>query len=289
MKHPIVMTLLVRDEADIVGTNIEYHLSRGVSHIFATDNLSVDGTTDMLLEYQRQGVLTYSREEAHTHDQSAWVTRMAVSAAQRFPSSIIFHVDADEFWWPLNRSLPEALNDAFTHFDGVCAVQRANYVGPNLNVAAASFLERCRYRQKRSVNVLGSPLPGKVCHPASPSVWVDHGNHKAVLRDRESVTRPIDSVEVLHFPNRSLDQFVEKTMRGASAVRNNPGLPQGACRTWLEMDSALQSGEFMQAFPEQFVTGRDIVERMLRGELAPCQKLGEYIHRWCGVSSARAV
>ncbi len=281
MTRPIVMTLLVRNEADIVGTNIEYHLTRGVTHILAVDNLSVDGTSEILLEYQRMGVLTYERENANTHDQSAWVTRMAMLAFDRYPSSIVFHVDADEFWWPLEGSLIGRLNSAFANFNGVGTVKRSNYLGPNLNVSAVSFLERCVYRQKHSVNALGSPLPGKVCHRASAKVTVGHGNHHARLPDNVAPDRAIDGIEVLHFPNRSFDQFVEKTTRGASALRNNPNVSEGVGQTWLTMDTALRSGRFMRDFPEQFITEQDIVERLLVGEIVPCQKLRDYVYQYC--------
>jgi hypothetical protein len=41
----IVMTLLVRDEADIVDEHISFHLAAGVDFIVASDNGSSDGTT----------------------------------------------------------------------------------------------------------------------------------------------------------------------------------------------------------------------------------------------------
>ena len=51
----LVLTLLVRDEADIVESCIRYHLERGVDLVLATDHRSVDGTTDILRGYERDG------------------------------------------------------------------------------------------------------------------------------------------------------------------------------------------------------------------------------------------
>ena len=44
----LVQTLLVRDEVDIVDTQIAYHLNAGVDFVIATDHESRDGTTDIL-------------------------------------------------------------------------------------------------------------------------------------------------------------------------------------------------------------------------------------------------
>ena len=56
----LVMTLLARDEADIVDAQIAFHLHAGVDFVVATDNRSEDGTTEILERYERAGVSTCS-------------------------------------------------------------------------------------------------------------------------------------------------------------------------------------------------------------------------------------
>jgi hypothetical protein len=47
----LFMTLLVRDEEEIVAANLLYHLSRGVDHLIVANNRSVDGTREILQEF----------------------------------------------------------------------------------------------------------------------------------------------------------------------------------------------------------------------------------------------
>ena len=47
----LVMTLLVKNEDDIIEENIKFHLASGVDFIIATNNNSTDHTRDILLKY----------------------------------------------------------------------------------------------------------------------------------------------------------------------------------------------------------------------------------------------
>src|SRR5690242_4824967 len=102
----LVMTLLVRDEEDIVAANLDYHLNRGVDFILVTDNRSVDTTPDILHRYAAD-VVRIINEPDDDYQQWRWVTRMARLAATEYGADWVFHCDADEFWWPESGSLKE--------------------------------------------------------------------------------------------------------------------------------------------------------------------------------------
>ena len=54
----LVMTLLARDEADVIESWLSFHLNAGADFVVATDNRSEDGTTEILERYAREGTST---------------------------------------------------------------------------------------------------------------------------------------------------------------------------------------------------------------------------------------
>ena len=106
----LVMTLLARDEIDVVDSWLSFHLNAGVDVVIATDNRSQDGTTEVLEQYARSGEDHLKREPGEDLRQDEWVTRMARLAATQFGADWVINSDADEFWWPRGASLPEVLD-----------------------------------------------------------------------------------------------------------------------------------------------------------------------------------
>ena len=66
------MTLLVRDEADVVDSHLAFHLNAGVDYVVATDHRSQDGTTEILDRYARDGRLHLIREEDVEYREVEW-------------------------------------------------------------------------------------------------------------------------------------------------------------------------------------------------------------------------
>jgi hypothetical protein len=211
----LVMTLLVRDEADIVGWNLAYHLARGVDEIIVTDHRSTDGTRERLdalaAADPRVHVLHEDREPC---DQSAYVTRMARMALARCNGDWVINNDADEFLWP---AADPDLRTALARVPRTCSrleLRRLNFVARPDD--GRPFFERMTMRQAEPIDELGRPLRPKVAHRAGARVIVERGSH-AVRRapwPPRTCRRPL--IAVLHFPRRTLDQYRHRVTIGGA-------------------------------------------------------------------------
>ncbi|HSI98232.1 MAG TPA: glycosyltransferase family 2 protein, partial [Gaiellaceae bacterium] len=72
----LVMTLIARNEADIIDAQLAFHLNAGVDFVVATDHGSTDGTTEVFERHAGEGHLHLIREEGDYHE-AEWRTRMA--------------------------------------------------------------------------------------------------------------------------------------------------------------------------------------------------------------------
>lgn len=234
----LVMTLKVRDEADILDDNLRYHRALGVDFFVVTDNGSVDGTSEILDRYVQAGLAHVIRIETSNlrDNEENWTTRMARLAATEFEADWVFHDDADELWWPVEGTLKEAF-EAIPERYGSVVAPRAEFVarpdGPG------SWAERMIYRE-----ALGSLQP-KAAHRGDPDAVVISQTHEVVsagpVRDLWHAMRPpgrmvhrstratkeeheesdrpeirliwapSHPLRIFHFPLRSFDQFRKRT------------------------------------------------------------------------------
>src|SRR6187200_2666653 len=220
----LVMTLLVRDEVDIVDAQIAFHLAAGVDLVIATDNRSEDGTTEVLERYAREGRLHLIREPGDDLRQSEWVTRMARLAATDFGADWVINSDADEFWWPRGASLREVLESVPPHYGVVRAAWRNFVPRPE---GEPFFAERMTARLcTPSFHPHPLSTHSKSAHRARSDVRIGRGNHEALAADLVAL-RGWYPIEILHFPVRSLEQCRRKYVTQFVALERNAekGIP----------------------------------------------------------------
>jgi glycosyltransferase involved in cell wall biosynthesis len=244
----LVMTLLVRDEEDILRENLDFHLAQGVDEVIVTDNGSEDGTLEIVRSYEADGVAKLLLEPTDDYSQGRWVTRMARLAATDGADWVINN-DADEFWWPRAgslRSIFERLGDEV----GLVVARRENFVPRPED--GRPFWERMTLRERESLNPLGKPLPPKVAHRAHREITVVQGNHR--VEGPELGGRVDDgSIEILHFPMRTYAQFENKIVKGGRAYARNRELPQRTGRTWRRLYETWEQGRLRDHYDENVV------------------------------------
>lgn len=203
---------MVKDEADIIRTTLE-HMATQVDAIIIADNMSTDGTFDILVDVAdtNETPILVLNDDVVAYDQSAKMTRLADIARRQFEAEWIVPFDADELW---SRRDGRRIADGFD-WPG------QSVVGADLFDHVATGFDDSR--DPNPVSRLGwrrpkpAPLPKVACR-ADPKLTIGMGNHE-VSYDRKGHPARIDSVELVvhHYPNRSAEQLIRKVRNGAAA------------------------------------------------------------------------
>ncbi len=240
----VTMTLLVRNEDDVLEDNIWFHRFQGVDSFIVMDNLSADRTADIVRNIAREIEVEYLYQDADDYSQSDWVTAMARKACLDHHADWVINNDADEFWVTESGTL-KAFVVATSPELSVLRARRHNAVlshdkdGPLL---AAAHPKSSEFFERDSVNSLGRPLPRKCIHRASPSVIVGQGNH-AVTGLAGGTAEIGDAIRILHYPYRSLTHYKRKIRVGGAAYHRNSKLPLSVGATWREHYRKIDTGE----------------------------------------------
>jgi Glycosyl transferase family 2 len=262
----LVLTVLARDEADVIDAQVAFHLNAGVDFVIATDNGSRDGTTEILESYEREGVLRLIREPTEGLRQSEWVSRMARLAATELSADWVINTDADEFWWPRGSSLKDVLAAVPDRYGVVHAFWRSFVPRPD---DGAFFADRMTVRlsQHAPINDPTSfyrPVT-KVAHRADPEVVVGRGNH-GIVGSRLVPLETWHPIEVLHFPLRSRAQWARKIELQGDAFTKH--IERAGTGYHLTAYDALQGGRIEQQHGALVVDDDAVARGLADGALA---------------------
>lgn len=192
---------LVKNEAEIIDTTVRHMLTQ-VDHVFAWDNLSEDGSGEIM---RAAGAVVLPDPE-FGHYQGDKMTRLARQmAADGFDWVIPF--DADEIWYAENG---RPIRDWLPTLDrGIQTVQAEIY---NHVATAEDIISDMRGMGWRTVH----PLPmGKVAVRAREDIVIGEGNHDAWS---SATGLRAGGLKIRHFPIRTVEQFIRKARNGAAVL-----------------------------------------------------------------------
>ena len=260
----LVMTLLARDEIDVVDSWLAFHLNAGADLVIATDNRSQDGTTEVLEEYARSGHVRLIHEPGEDLRQDEWVTRMARLAATEYDADWVINSDADEFWCPRGASLAEVLRAVPPRYGTVGAFLRVFCPRPG----EGQFAERMTVRFSALAPIndpasLYKPIR-KIVHRGHPEIRVTRGNH-ALVDSPFAPLRGWFPVECFHFPLRSEAQTAHKAELQGEAFAKHIARPPTAYHA--DMYAALRSGRIGEYYEALVVSDEEVERGAAEGRL----------------------
>lgn len=266
-----VITLMVRDEADIIAAFVEHHVDQGADLLIVTDNGSVDGTAEILQKYADLGVLELHHDPVFRKQQGVVVTGMARRAFTDHRADWVINADADEFWVPCDkrltlRSALEAIPTALAAF----TVPVTNLVGPP--AMGGSGVERLLWRDLRSpeqlhaVGIYAQPTADAV-HRGDPEVVVSQGNHFVSLTSTGQ-PEPAFELEVLHLPWRSWLQYERRVVNTGRSYEANPTLRPSKNHHGMADYRRYLAGRLRYAFLVRLPLERDLADGDIDGDFA---------------------
>lgn len=232
----LIMTLLVKNEEDIIEENLIFHKAMGVDGFIVTDNNSTDNTVSILKKYLDKGwIKEIIYEKDDNYMQAEWVNRMIIIAKNKYNADWIINADADEFWYCKSENIKEEVSHTKANIlkcSMICVLPEENkkfYEWEN----TVKPIKNPQLYDLSKYSIYNPQFP-KVIHRSFGYKKIHVGNHYV---DMEYIKEEKSkSILIYHYSIRNMMHFTNKVIIGGKALEKNPDKTMGVhCRYWFEL------------------------------------------------------
>lgn len=241
----LIMTLLVKDEEDILEENMLFHKSMGVDAFIVTDNNSTDRSPEIIEKYKKQAwVLECINEKGTNYNQKEWVDRMIWKAKTVYHADWVINADADELWYTPSGNLKKELSH--TRANVLKCELKSVYPEQNKPFRSWTKVVRCIDNPEKydlSKYSIFNKQRNKVLHRAAGYVQIAMGNHKVAMFPRRNAK---SNILVYHYNIRGKEAFLKKMMNGGKQYEQHSGKHGG--RHWRYFYELYKQGKLEQEY-----------------------------------------
>jgi hypothetical protein len=225
----LVGITMVKDEIDVIEYTLRHLVGQGVDHIWVADNMSTDGTRELLHELEDVLPVVVVHDDEVGYYQSRKMSALADTVRQD-GADFIIPFDADECWYSDRGTLRETIRRNQQH--DIHAALLFNHFPTSGDLPDENPFRRIVHRDHHP-----APLQ-KVVIRAVEGAVIHQGNHGATV----GAAQPrLTGMRVGHFPWRSFEQFVKKVRNGAAAYAATD-LPEEVGSHWRSYGRILEVG-----------------------------------------------
>ncbi len=255
----LFMTLLVKNEEEIIEQNIRFHHAMGVDGFIVALHNCEDRTEEILLKLQQEGInIKIIHRGGFKYQQKVWVNEMVHLAKRDCRATWVINADADEFYYSIYLDLKESIrrntgNNALV-VDSLFLFpdERADFLH-NTHFVTRPF-QRFEAEKLHIIDNLlyqdfiGSQGCTKVIHKTDGFLSVTPGNHDVKIKKR--VIAHTADIRLYHYHIRNYRGWEEKIKRYVDTVfmSKNQGVHM------QEMITLYKEGKLRKTFDEKYGT-----------------------------------
>ncbi len=269
----LIMTLLVKNEEDIIEKNIRFHAAMGVDGFIVTNHNSTDNTLKILEKLKEEGlVLEIVNQTDPRYLQNIWVADMIRIAKNKYNADWVINADADEFFYSKcldlkksiskehianalyikqTRSYPDNTSDDFftcpyfitSDFHEFEAKMLGIYDNPKY-YAYIDFVDKRRV----------GPSP-KVIHKTEGFLDISMGNHDVKLENKIAVE--FSDIILYHYSIKNLKGYESKCLNYKESAKSMPGKMGGHIKYMIQQ---LETGNAQKHYENMY---NDAVRKFL--------------------------
>ncbi len=287
----LIMTLLVKNEEDILETNIRFHKEMGIDGFIVTSHNSTDRTNEILEQLKQEGlVLEIIYETIPEYKQDLFVDRMIKLAKKKYHADWIINADADEFYYSKDLNFKKTLF-------------KYNKTNINVLMVDSTFLfpddrddflncpyfvtkpfqefeaEMLNIKQDNNMQLfIGSQGCTKVIHKTKNYKKIAMGNHSVKIKFQKQINS--SEISLYHYHVKNYNETTKKITRYIDSAKY---MPNGQGNHIKKMIEDYNNGLYREKYNSQY--NENIRNFLLNEGVVSIDKSISNFIKWKGITN----